>query len=73
MRVKLTPDETQGITNPAKDVAPDLFVGHYGYEIVEKNKEEVDSSFPSFRLHYVIKGSVTLFFEGKKVSLKNKD
>ena len=70
MRVKLTPDETQGITNPAKDVAPDLFVGHYGYEIVEKNKEEVDSSFPSFRLHYVIKGSVTLFFEGKKVSLK---
>lgn len=70
MRVKNTPNKTQGVNNPSQEVAPDLFVGHYGYEICSKNKDIVDSSYPSFRLHYVIKGGVVLYYEGKKVVLK---
>ena len=70
MGKQLKPNKTQGINNPSKDVSPDLFVGHYGYEIVDKNKELIDSSYPSFRLHYVIKGSVILYYEGKKIRLK---
>ncbi len=70
MKTKLTPDKTQGINNPSKNVSPDLFVGHCGYEIVEENKHEVDSSYPSYRLHYVIKGCVTLHFNGQEILLK---
>ena len=68
--IKLT--MTQGINNPTQEVSPDLFVGHYGFEIVDKPKELVDTSYPSYRLHYVVSGKVTLFFNGKKLILKRR-
>lgn len=70
MKTKHTPETTQGVTNPCKDGSPDLCIGHYGYEIVQPNKGIVDSSMPAYRLHYVIKGSVTIFYNGKKTTLK---
>lgn len=72
MRKQLKPSITMGINNPSKDVSPDLFVGHFGYEIVEKDKPLVDSSYPAYRLHYVIKGSVVLNYDGKKIQLKRR-
>ncbi len=71
MKTKVMPTQTMGINNSCKEVGPDLSVGHYGFEIVDKPKEMIDSlSYPSYRLHYVIQGSVTLYFNGKKVTLK---
>jgi AraC-like DNA-binding protein len=71
MKTKLTPMQTMGINNSCKDVGSDLSAGHYGFEIVDKPKELVDSlSYPSYRLHYVIQGSVSLYYAGKKVVLK---
>ena len=71
MKTKLTPMQTMGINNSCKDVGSDLSAGHYGFEIVDKPKELVDSlSYPSYRLHYVIQGGVTLYYAGKKVALK---
>lgn len=71
MSSKLAPTKTTGVNNPLKDVAPDLSVGHYGYEIVEQPKELIDSAgYPSYRLHFVVAGAVTLYYSGKKTVLK---
>ena len=71
MKTKLTPTQTMGVNNPCKEVGPDLSVGHYGFEIVDKPKDLVDSiSYPSYRLHYVVQGSVTLHYNAKRVTLK---
>lgn len=71
MKTKLTPTQTMGINNSCKDVGSDLSVGHYGFEIADKPKGLIDSiAYPSYRLHYVIQGSVSLYYAGKKVVLK---
>ena len=77
MKTKLTPKEPMGINNSCKEVGPDLSAAHYGYIIIDKPKDQAASnnlvdflSHPSYRLHYVIQGSVSLYFNNKKVTLK---
>lgn len=56
--------------NTHKNVAPDLYVEHYGHELCEPNKLPVDSSLPLYRLHYIKKGGVNLFVNNQEVLLR---
>lgn len=48
----------------------DLFIGHYGFEVTTPEKEFVSSKdYPTFRIHYIVSGKLTLFAEGKKYAL----
>ena len=49
----------------------DLSIGHYGFEVTNPNKSSITGeSYPSYRLHYIINGSVTLTINSKKYKLR---
>ena len=49
----------------------DIIVGHYGFENSKPDKPLITSKdYPTFRLHFIIGGSLTLYVEGKPHPLK---
>ena len=49
----------------------DIGIGHYGYENTQPDKDFVGAKgYPTFRLHYIIRGSIQLFVDGKKTAVK---
>jgi len=49
----------------------DLSIGHYGYEKTTSEKEYITSEgYPTYRMHYIIDGIVTLHVNGKKYRLR---
>lgn len=73
MNKYVLPKKSFGITNPntSNSFCTEVEVNSFGYERIpaNKSKKPVDSSMPSFRLHYIVNGSVTLSFGGQKVKL----
>lgn len=69
MAVKYTPDKSSGVINQNKVSDPALFIGHYGFEIIDKPKGVITCKYPAFRLHFVVKGKVFLSYGGKTVTL----
>ena len=50
----------------------DLSIGHYGYEISDSNKKPVaggGEGIPTFRVHYIVHGNITLYVRGKEIRL----
>lgn len=49
----------------------DLSVGHYGFEQTVKDKDYVSNKgYPQHRLHFIVRGHLTLFVDGKKYKLR---
>lgn len=49
----------------------DLSIGHYGFEHTNAHKAFVSgSSYPTYRLHFILKGQLTMFMNGQKTVLK---
>ena len=49
----------------------DLLIGHYGFEHTPSDKNYVSSfEYPTYRLHFIMKGQLTLFADGQTVVLK---
>lgn len=67
---KLTPDSDCGIINSSPTPNALLTIGHYGYEKSERDKRIISSVYPAYRLHFVVKGQVKLFYDGKEELLK---
>ena len=59
------------LLNSLKRHSTDLSVNHYGHETIEGPKDPVDSrSYPAYRLHFITKGRLTLYYgDGQKVTL----
>lgn len=63
--------QRRSVINPATD-ALNIIVGHYGYEQTKPKKEAVSSSdYHTFRLHYIVKGSVFYYLNGTEKKLSN--
>ncbi|MBO5480794.1 MAG: AraC family transcriptional regulator [Clostridia bacterium] len=59
------------LLNSLKRHSTDLSVNHYGHETIEGTKAPVDShSYPAYRLHFIVKGKVTVYYgNGQKATL----
>lgn len=62
--------QTHSVTNiPQEHI--DLSIGHYGFEATAPEKQYVSSKdYPTFRLHYIVSGKLTLFIDGIKHTLR---
>lgn len=69
MAIKYKPDKSSGVINQNKVQNPALFIGHYGFEIIDKPKNVITCKYPAFRLHFIVKGKVFLSYGGKTVTL----
>ncbi len=59
------------VTNNRVSENTEISIGHYGFENTPPNKGCVKAKdYPTFRLHYVIHGSLTLVVNGKTIPLK---
>ena len=57
------------MNNPSDNTG--INVGHYGFENSLSDKEYISAKgYPTFRLHYIIRGNLNLFVNGKSVLLK---
>lgn len=60
----------KAVINPIPEML-NIIVGHYGYEQTEPTKEAVTSSdYHTFRLHFIVKGSVFFCNNGTEKKLK---
>lgn len=59
------------VTNKFSITHIDLIIGHYGFEKTKPDKPFVSSKdYPTYRLHFILDGSVTLFINDKSYLLK---
>ena len=71
MQKYLNPPSASGVINTASVSNALLTIGHYGFERSKKAKKPVGSdSWPAFRLHFIVKGSVILSYGLKTEVLK---
>lgn len=71
MQKYLNPPSASGVINTASVSNALLTIGHYGFERSKKAKKPVGSdSWPAFRLHFIVKGSVILSYGMKTEVLK---
>lgn len=61
----------KSVLNPNVENNNGLVVEHYGYEQTQPNKKIVTSDeYPTFRLHFIVKGSVNYTLNGKTEKLE---
>lgn len=64
-----TADSLTATNTSSEDM--EISIGHYGFENTHADKGLVEAKgYPTFRLHYIIGGGLTLIVDGKKIPLK---
>ncbi len=56
------------LTNSIFVPLTELSIGHCGYEI-KTDESYIVNTYPSFRLHYIVKGSMFFYIDGKEIFL----